>query len=80
MQLELEDGGFRWYRVVGPDEFDMASDYVSMDSPLGKSLLGKRLDDEITVTLPAGGARGRSYATAAGDRASPPGARRRECS
>ena len=54
VQLELEDGGLRWYRVVGPDEFDMASDYVSMDSPLGKSLLGKRLDDEIAVTLPAG--------------------------
>jgi transcription elongation GreA/GreB family factor len=32
----------------------MASDYVSMDSPLGKSLLGKRLDDEVTVALPAG--------------------------
>ena len=44
VQLEHEDGGLRWYRVVGPDEFDMASDYVSMDSPLGKSLLGKRLD------------------------------------
>jgi len=27
---------------------------VSMDLPLGKSLLGKRLDDEIAVTLPAG--------------------------
>ena len=54
VQLEHEDGGLRWYRVVGPDEFDMASDYVSMDSPLGKGLLGKRLDDEITVTLPAG--------------------------
>ena len=40
--------------VVGPDEFDLASDYISMDSPLGKSLLGKRLDDEITVALPAG--------------------------
>ena len=35
----------RWYRLVGPDEFDMAEDYVSMDSPLGRSLLGKRLDD-----------------------------------
>ena len=33
----------RWYRLVGPDEFDMASDYISMDSPLGRSLLGKRL-------------------------------------
>jgi len=54
VQLELDDGSSRWYRVVGPDEFDMASDYVSMDSPLGRSLLGKRLEEEITVTLPAG--------------------------
>jgi len=27
-----------------------------MDSPLGRSLLGKRLDDEITVELPTGAA------------------------
>ncbi len=54
VQLESADGELRWYRVVGPDEFDMASDYISMDSPLGSSLLGKRLDDEVTVALPAG--------------------------
>ena len=54
VQLESEDGTLAWYRVVGPDEFDMASDYVSMDSPLGSSLLGKRLDDAVTVALPAG--------------------------
>ena len=44
----------RWYRLVGPDEFDMAEDYISMDSPLGRSLLGKRLDDEVSVALPTG--------------------------
>jgi len=44
----------RWYRLVGPDEFDMAEDYVSMDSPLGRSLLGKRLDDDVSVALPGG--------------------------
>jgi transcription elongation factor GreB len=27
-----------------------------MDSPLGRSLMGKRLDDEITVELPGGAA------------------------
>jgi len=54
VRLEREDGGQRWYRLVGPDEFDMASDYVSMDSPMGKSLIGKRLDDELTVSLPGG--------------------------
>ena len=45
-----------WYRLVGPDEFDMAENYLSMDSPLGRSLLGKRLDDEVTVALPGGAA------------------------
>lgn len=53
--IHLAGGGeTRWYRLVGPDEFDMSNDYVSMDSPLGRSLLGKRLDDEVTVRLPAG--------------------------
>ena len=54
VQLENRAGELVWYRLVGPDEFDMASDYISMDSPLGSSLLGKRLDDEVTVELPAG--------------------------
>ncbi len=54
VQLETSGGELRWYRLVGPDEFDMASDYVSMDSPLGRTLLGKRLDDEVTLTLPTG--------------------------
>jgi transcription elongation factor GreB len=54
IQLEQAGAPARWYRLVGPDEFDMASEYISMDSPLGRSLLGKRLDDEITVALPSG--------------------------
>jgi transcription elongation factor GreB len=57
VQIESDAGGdsvARWYRVVGPDEFDMAEDYISMDSPLGRGLIGKRLDDEVTVSLPAG--------------------------
>ena len=54
VQLEHSNSQVRWYRLVGPDEFDMSPDYVSMDSPLGRSLLGKRLDDEITVALPTG--------------------------
>jgi transcription elongation factor GreB len=54
VQVEHDSGEERWYRVVGPDEFDMDSDYVSMDSPLGRSLLRRRLDDEVTVELPGG--------------------------
>jgi len=41
-------------RIVGPDEFDLAPDYISMDSPLGRALLRKALDDEVTVELPGG--------------------------
>ena len=48
------DGAGSRYRIVGPDEFDMAPGYISMDSPLGRALLGKRLDDEITAELPGG--------------------------
>jgi transcription elongation factor GreB len=57
VQIESERDGsraVRWYRLVGPDEFDMAEDYISMDSPLGRSLLGKKLDDELSVALPGG--------------------------
>jgi transcription elongation factor GreB len=54
VQLATDAGALNWYRIVGPDEFDMGRDYVSMDSPLGRSLLGKRLDDEVRVELPGG--------------------------
>jgi len=52
--LATPDGEKLRYRIVGPDEFDMASDYISMDAPLARALLGKRLDEEITVLLAAG--------------------------
>jgi transcription elongation factor GreB len=54
VQLEAEDGTQSRYRVVGPDEFDMAPGYISMDSPLGKALLRRRIDEEITVETPGG--------------------------
>ena len=54
VELENGSGERRWLRLVGPDEFDMAKDYVSMDSPLGSSLMGKQLDDEVTAELPTG--------------------------
>jgi transcription elongation factor GreB len=52
--IEAEDGTHARYRIVGPDEFDMAPGYISMDSPLGKSLLRRRIDEEVTVETPAG--------------------------
>jgi transcription elongation factor GreB len=51
VDLEAEDGREARYRIVGPDEFDMAEGYISMDAPLARALLGKRLDDEIAVSI-----------------------------
>ncbi|MGH8325750.1 MAG: transcription elongation factor GreB [Steroidobacteraceae bacterium] len=52
--LEREDGERVRYRIVGPDEIDMAPEYISMDAPLGRALLRRSLDDEITVEVPGG--------------------------
>jgi transcription elongation factor GreB len=49
-----EAGTRRRYRIVGPDEFDQGTDYISMDSPLGRALLGKRIGDEFEIELPTG--------------------------
>jgi transcription elongation factor GreB len=54
VSLEADDGTQSRYRIVGPDEFDLAPDYISMDSPLGRALLRKALDAEVTVELPGG--------------------------
>jgi transcription elongation factor GreB len=52
--LEDDSGAESVHRIVGPDEFDMQSGYISMDGPLGRALLGRRLDDEVVVQLPGG--------------------------
>jgi transcription elongation factor GreB len=52
--VTLEDaaGNEVEYRVVGPDESKVESRDISMDSPMGKALLGRRLHDEVTVKRP----------------------------
>lgn len=52
--LEDEDGGEQRYRVVGPDEFDLSQHKLSVDSPLARAMLGKRLGDELIVSTPTG--------------------------
>lgn len=52
--LEDDSGALHRHRIVGPDEFDMAPDYISMDAPLGRALLGKGLDADVTLQLPDG--------------------------
>ncbi len=52
--LEDDDGEEQQYRIVGPDEFDLKTGKLSMDSPMARSLLGRRLDDEVQVHTPGG--------------------------
>ncbi len=52
--VEDEDGQTQRYQLVGPDEFDAAAGRISVDSPVGRALMGKRLDDEVTVRRPKG--------------------------
>lgn len=49
--LEKDDGTSLTYRIVGPDEFDLKANKISLDAPLAKAMLGKTLDDEIRLTL-----------------------------
>jgi transcription elongation factor GreB len=49
-----EDGEERTYRIVGPDETDSAAGHVSMESPLGRALLGCEEGDDCTVDRPRG--------------------------
>jgi transcription elongation factor GreB len=52
--VEDETGARSEYRIVGPDEFDAAAAYISMDSPLGRALLRKGIDDEVKIEVPGG--------------------------
>jgi len=54
VSLQAADGEELRYRIVGPDEFDLAPGYISMDSPLGRALLARALDDEVSVAAPGG--------------------------
>jgi transcription elongation factor GreB len=52
--VEDEGGDERTYRLVGPDEFDVARGLISVDAPLGRALLGRREGDTARVDRPAG--------------------------
>lgn len=53
VELEEEDTISR-YRLVGSDEFDHQPEYISIDSPLAKALLGKSESDTIELKLTEG--------------------------
>ncbi len=54
VELEDEDGKERTYQIVGEDEVDAKAGRISMHSPMGKALLGKKVGDDAVVSRPAG--------------------------
>lgn len=58
--VELEhavSGDTSRYRIVGPDETDAKLGWISIDSPLARAMLKKRIDDEFEAQLPGGAQR-----------------------
>ncbi|MDJ0789226.1 MAG: transcription elongation factor GreB [Myxococcota bacterium] len=55
--VEDEEGEEAEYRLVGPDESDAAQGRISIESPLGRALMGKREDDEVQWVRPRGNTR-----------------------
>jgi len=56
-RIELENvdtGEIVQYRIVGPDETDAKLGWISIDSPLARAALKRRVDDEFNVELPQG--------------------------
>lgn len=47
-------GEARTHRIVGPDETDARLGWISIDSPLARAALKKRVDDAFDVALPSG--------------------------
>ena len=42
------------YQIVGQTEADAKSGRISYSSPLGRALIGRKVDDEVEVSVPAG--------------------------
>jgi transcription elongation factor GreA len=51
---ELPDGDEETYTIVGSAEADPFEGKISNDSPIAKSLLGRKVGEEVTVQTPGG--------------------------
>jgi len=49
-----ENGKTSTYTIVGPDEANPSGGCISFQSPLGQSLMKRRVGDTVTVRRPAG--------------------------
>ena len=52
--VELPNGDEETYTIVGSAEADPFEGKISNDSPIAKSLIGRKIGDEVTVQTPGG--------------------------
>ena len=54
VEVESEDGDVKQFRIAGYDEIFDRNDYISVDTPMARALIGKEVDDEVSVNAPDG--------------------------
>lgn len=54
VELVNRNNGIKKYRLLGPDEINPSKNHISIDSPMGKAILGKKVGDEIEINSPSG--------------------------
>lgn len=52
--LDLSENTVTKHMIVSSKEITFFKDAISIESPLGRELLGKKVKDEITVHTPSG--------------------------
>lgn len=52
--FDVDSGVEVSYQIVGEDEADIKDGKISVTSPVGKALIGHRLDDEVRIKVPSG--------------------------
>jgi len=52
--FDVDLGGEVTYQIVGEDEADIKEGKISVTSPVGKALIGHRLDEEVSIKVPSG--------------------------
>jgi transcription elongation factor GreA len=50
----LKNNATMQYTLVAENEADLKSGKISVDSPIGKGLLGKKVGDKVEIAVPAG--------------------------
>ena len=54
VKVKSSEGGSHEYTIVGPAEADPRDGRISNESPVGRALIGKKVNEEVQVNVPKG--------------------------